>query len=264
MLTPDDHIRILLVRHGESEGNANPLLYVQKGDSNVGLTEKGWLQAFRNGQFLGKHYRETGTKKWPSVRISSYLRPKQTFSGMLAGMEGTFDHEPRLREDPRLIEKFFGAASLLEFPHKDADLVTIATLKLLTEHTYKGDPFAAKNFLGESTKETVITIKNYMDGTLARDIESGENDFLFVAHGAVIQAFIMNWAHVQMRDKNKIGNPGNCDIIEISGTRKNWKITRIYDGEKFEPANRNIMENIKPFSYADLPPVPDFIKGLKP
>ena len=47
-------MRILLVRHGESEGNVDEQAYITIGDSRIGLTEKGWEQAEGTGIFLKK------------------------------------------------------------------------------------------------------------------------------------------------------------------------------------------------------------------
>ncbi len=257
-------VRMLFARHGESEGNVNPSMYVKKGDSNVGLTERGWTQAYHLGQFLKSYYTATDTAEWPMVFLSPYQRTQETLAGIHFGMEGTFLGEPaKLYEDPRLVEKFFGAASAMAFPPEGCDARVIETLRLLSDAVYKGDRLSAANLFGESTKSTQGFVKSFIDGTLYRDIQSGKRDFLFVTHGAVIQAFIANWVHAQMRHKDLIGNPNNCDVIEITGTPKNWAVTKIYDGKKMKPANRNMVEGIRRMTVTDLPPVPDFIRALK-
>ena len=254
-------MRILLVRHGESEGNVNPQAYIDKGDTNVGLTDKGWEQAFGAGRFLGQFYADTGTGKWPVVYLSSYLRPKQTFRGIFEGVKGQLGAEPKLYEDPRLIEKFFGAASHLYHPPEGLsaeDKIVREALLLLSKSTYENDPFTAKNLFGDSTKDTFVAVKSFLDGTFARDRHEGKDDFLIVCHGAVIQAFLMSWAHLPIASKNRLGNPGNCDIIKIEGSPKNWTFTQIYDGEEMQAVEREALKDIKPFSIQDLPPAPNF------
>ncbi len=259
--------RILLVRHGESEGNVDISKYIEKGDSKVGLTDRGWQQAIGTGGFLGQFYNRNGIEKWPVLFLSPYQRTRETLSGILHGMGDAIPGQPKLYEDWRLSEKFFGAASLLELPHPDMDPAVVATLKKMSKLIYPNDSLSAKNIFGESTKDTRAMVKGLIDGTLRRDMDRGENEFLFVVHGAVIQAFIMNWMHIRIEDKNRIGNicgiegnPHNGDVIEISGSTRNWRVTKIWDGEDGVPMNADMVHGIKPFSYDDLPPVPDHLK----
>ena len=259
-------IRILLVRHGESEGNVDIRKYIEKGDSKVGLTEKGWRQAAGTGVFLKEFYERHGVIDWPILFLSPYQRTRETLSGILHGMDGALPGEPKLYEDWRLSEKFFGAASLFELPHPDMDPKVIETLKALNRMVYANDPLSTRTAFGESTKDTRAMVKSLIDGTLRRDIDRGENEFLFVAHGAVIQAFIMNWMHLRIEDKSKIGNicglkgtPHNGDVIEISGTSGNWRVRKIWDGEDGTSMDADMLHGITPFSYRDLPPVPNFL-----
>lgn len=259
-------VRILLVRHGESEGNIDFRAYIDKGDSKIGLTEKGWRQAHGTGGFLREFYAEQGITSWPTLFLSPYQRTRETLSGLLHGMDRYFPGAPKLYEDWRLTEKFFGAASLLEMPDEEMDPAVINTLKRLSKLTYRNDNLSAKNIFGESTKETRAMVKSLIDGSLRRDIDAGRDEFLFVVHGAIIQAFIMNWMHVRVEDKNKIGllggfegNPHNGDVIEITGTKGNWRVTKLWDGEAEKRMNVDVIHGIKPFSYDDLPPVPAFL-----
>ncbi len=249
-------MRILLVRHGESEGNVDATAYIKKGDRGVGLTDTGWQQAIGAGNFLKDVYK--GAVGWPVVYISSYQRTKETFRGLYEGIKGNFPQEPKLYEDPRLIEKFFGAASHLHHPAEnlsDEEKLIYSTILDLSKKVNHVDPFTSSHLFGNSTKDTLTSVKNFLDGTFKRDCDEGKKDFLFVTHGAVIQAFLMSWAHLPMDAKNKVGNPHNCDVISIEGTPKNWTIRKIYDGEKFEAVDIEILKNIKPFSIDDLPPL---------
>lgn len=260
-------VRILLVRHGESEGNVDIAKYIEKGDSKVGLTEKGWHQAAGTGAFLKEFYARHGVTKWPVLFLSPYQRTRETLAGILHGMDGALPGQPKLYEDWRLTEKFFGAASLLELPHPDMDAAVVSTIKAMSKMIYANDSLSTKNIFGESTKETRAMVKSLIDGTLRRDMDRGEHEFLFVVHGAIIQAFIMNWTHVRVEDKNRIGNicgiegnPHNGDVIEINGTPRNWSVRKIWDGEEGKPMDADMLHGITPFSYDDLPAVPDFLK----
>ena len=250
-------MRILLVRHGNSEGNEDESRYIKVGDQNIALTDKGWLQTYHTGQFLKNYYAEHGLTDWPHMFLSPYARTRQTTSGILKGMEGFRNDLPKLREDARLVEKFFGAASALEYlKHPDISPELTAGLQALFKRVYQNDPFTTRGLFGDSFKDIVGNVKGFMDGTLDRDVKMGNDNFLIITHGAVIQAFLMAWMHLRIEDKKKIGNPGNGDVIEIAGTSKNWTVRRIYRGETMETVNEYWLENVKPFSAQDLPPFP--------
>lgn len=259
-------MRILLVRHGQSEGNANPLTYLEKGDQ-VDLTSLGWRQGIAGGEFLENRYIQTGTTKWPTIYVSSLPRPKQTASAILVSLRKIFPGKPKLYEDPRLIEKFFGAASHLYHLHETLspeERKIREVILELSKVTYAKDQFTAANLFGDSTKNVYVSVKSFIDGTFARDCKEGKDDFLIISHGAVMQAFLMAWAHIPVSAKGALGNPNNCDVIEIIGEPKNWKITKIYDGEEMKPVEIDILKDIRPFSFEDLPPVPpEYLPELK-
>lgn len=252
-------MRILLVRHAESEGNIDEQMYIKKGDQNISITEKGCQQALANGRFLADYYAATGTTEWPEIFISSYQRPQETFRGMYeGGLKDHFSEEanPKLKEDFRLIEKFFGAASALHFLPKGVPRFFARILLALSSAVYKGDPFISKHLYGESSLEAAVRVRSFIDGTLARDIAEGKDDFLIVTHGAIAQAFIMNWFHLPMRSKAQLGNPNNCDIIEITGEEKKWSVRRIYDGEAMQSDDTNLIAEINHLQMDTVPPLP--------
>lgn len=255
-----DPVRILLVRHGESEGNVAPEFYLTKGDSKVGLTEKGWWQVDRTGKFLGVYCPEVGMTEWPMVHVSPHQRTLESLSGILHGMGSLFPGQPKIYPQPFLVEKFFGAASALAFPDGKVSQEILDAISHLSAKVYGNDPFTAKHLFGESTKDTMLAAKLLMEGTIRRDIEEGKKNILIVCHGAVIQAILMNWMHVLPRDKNKIGNPDNGDVIEIHGVPKNWKFTRIWDGKNGQRVSQDLGSRIKRFTVDDLPTVPEFLK----
>ena len=45
--------RVILIRHGESEGNVNFDIYRSTPDARIHLTQKGWTQAHEAGRLLG-------------------------------------------------------------------------------------------------------------------------------------------------------------------------------------------------------------------
>ena len=252
-------MRILLVRHGESEGNVDEQAYITIGDSRIGLTEKGWEQAEGTGIFLKKLYKDTGTKEWPRIFCSSYPRALQTLGGIHSQIpQDLFEGKLKIYEDVRLTEQCFGALAHLTY-HDDEETKHIA--ELLTEFSKqakKAAPLSARLPFGESPKDIILHTKNFIDGTLKRDFDEGSEDLLIVCHGAVIKAFLMNWFHLPMNSWGELKLPSNGDVIAIEGGSKNWSVTKIYDGTTAKEVSENPIENISHICPDTLPQKPEF------
>ena len=92
--------RIILVRHGESQGNVNRSLYTTTPDSQVQLTARG----FEQGLAAGEQLRGIVGDESVSFLYSPYMRTRQTLLGILHAWRGRrvdFYAEPRLREQAR-------------------------------------------------------------------------------------------------------------------------------------------------------------------
>lgn len=251
-------MRILFIRHGESEGNVDPLQYQLKGDVSVGLTDTGWNQLIGTGEFLSSYYAKTGTNDWPTFFVSNYQRTKESFSGILHGIDGTFSGQPKVHQEARLIEQFFGAMGRKKFPDGIFDPTLAKELIKMAEHTYSVDKFTTRLLLGESRMDTYLRVRSMMEGTLMKKVELGEDDFVFVCHGQVIQEGVKVCADVD--PFVKLANPGNGDVIEAIGDELGkMKITKIYDGKSKTPCHDPYIDHVKPFELSDLPPIPQHI-----
>jgi broad specificity phosphatase PhoE len=98
--------QVILVRHGQSEGNVNEAIYAEKPDSEISLTKLGWEQAKMAGRALkqeifnrqyGVSHHETnttttttaarvndGTKSSIHFIVSPYVRTMETFHGLVS------------------------------------------------------------------------------------------------------------------------------------------------------------------------------------
>lgn len=254
-------MRILLVRHGESEANVDTSRYHEKGDQHVGLTKAGWHQGIRVGEFLGEVYQPL--KEWPVLYCSSFARARQTLSGILAGADSKVPGQPLLREDARLVEHHFGA--YFEFKNlseQEGEHPCLTELHERAVKAYSRDPFVTSYPMGDSTKDVCVALQSFIDGTFDRKAREGAEDFLIVTHGAVIRYLIGLWAHLPMTDIHELVKiPGNTDVIQIQGEYKGgWEISKIFDGEAGQRVHVSMTEDLKPFSIEDLPPVPEYIK----
>lgn len=252
-------MRILLVRHGESEGNIDPVNYLKQGDQNISLTDKGWQQAIDTGKFLRHLYSHQSC--WPLIYLSSYQRTKETLSGIAHGIGDKFPNSPNIFEDPRLIEKHFGATNMIEHPEGFLNPEFAAQLKSMSDSIYEKDPFTTRNPLGESNKDNLLAVKSFIDGTFKRDIDNGHEEFLCVTHGATIINFLLSWAHLPMARRDDIPRLGNCDVVAIEGGNKRWHIHKIYDGTSGQAVDIDLLKGIKPYLFEDLPDVPTHLRS---
>lgn len=248
-------MRVLLIRHGQSEGNVDQKKYIEKGDQNVGLTDNGWRQAIAAGEFLKTHYADTQTRDWPYFFLSAYQRTHETLSGIMHGL-GThhFDGEPTIHHDPRLIEQFYGAVPHLVQPDGILNWKTAADFNKLSLVVRQRDDFTARPLFGESGKDVYLAVQSFMDSAMHRTDINGHDDMVIVCHGHVIREFIRAMGALPMTAD--IANPGNCDIIEARGNLGHWSLNRIYDGQKMQPVHEPILKGNHKFGIADLPPVP--------
>ena len=95
--------RIILIRHGESEGNVDESAYVNTADWQICLTDKGKRQAQNAGAKLKKLLSEDDSIFF---YVSPYKRTLQT----LAEIQDYFPKEKiwGIREEPRIAEQQFG------------------------------------------------------------------------------------------------------------------------------------------------------------
>ncbi|CAF3408334.1 unnamed protein product [Rotaria sp. Silwood2] len=74
--------RIILVRHGESQGNINESVYSRTPDAHISLTQLGKDQAIEAGKRLKEEVINGGPNESIYVYLSPYIRSKQTYEGI--------------------------------------------------------------------------------------------------------------------------------------------------------------------------------------
>ena len=253
-------VRVLIMRHGQSEGNVDSNAYIEKGDHKISLTDTGWKQAIAGGKFLEKYYEVNGHSHWPYVFLSAYQRTQETLSGVVHGMrESGLEGEPRIQLDPRLIERFSGATQLIE---KGGWLGRKISKKFnkMAKHLYNKDPFVTRNLLGDSNKDIHLNVQSFRDGALRRAVEDGNKDMLIVCHGGVYREFVRAFGDLPMNAK--LPTPGNCDILEATlyDGEEGWRVKQIYDGVNMKEVDISLTDGHHPYSFADLPQVPDHLQ----
>ncbi|XP_020080788.1 uncharacterized protein LOC109704461, partial [Ananas comosus] len=100
--------RIVLVRHGQSEGNVDEAAYARVPDPRIGLTAQGWRDADECGRRIRRLVESGGAgDDW---RVYFYVSPYRRTLETLCGIGRSFEplRIAGIREEPRLREQDFG------------------------------------------------------------------------------------------------------------------------------------------------------------
>ena len=110
-MSPDNKLlpkRIILVRHGESEGNLDTAAYTTTPDPKIQLTESGLLQAQEAGARL--HSLISSNPSSPEWRVYFYVSPYDRTRSTLREIGRSFSRRRVIgvREECRIREQDFG------------------------------------------------------------------------------------------------------------------------------------------------------------
>jgi broad specificity phosphatase PhoE len=191
-------MRIILIRHGESTANVDPLVYTQVPDHLIQLTDSGKRQAFEAG------IRVQGILQGDSYGVfaSPYNRTLETMRHALEAI----DISPVLiHQDPRLREQDYGP--LRSLSESDA---------LRKQRSMYGR-FFYRFPGGESCADIFDRISSFLE-TLHRRF--GEPNFpeniLIFSHATAIACFLMRWYHWEYQKfESFTSHPPNCHLVML-------------------------------------------------
>jgi broad specificity phosphatase PhoE len=187
--------RIILIRHGESEGNVDRLVYGEKPDYALLLTSRGTDQATTAGIRL----RELVKDEHLHFYVSPLFRTRQTFLEIAKNFPTSqydWQEEPRLREQ--------------EWGH-------LRTLEQSRAVDTERDAYGIFYFRipdGESAADVYDRVSDFFN-TLFRDFEKPgfPPNAVMITHGMSIRLFLMRWFHYTVEEFEVLANPVNCAIV---------------------------------------------------
>lgn len=199
---------IILIRHGQSEGNVDKKIYRDVPDYAIQLTRLGRQQARAAGKHLRSQLSELGLS-FPKREgffemadpvmfyVSPLWRTRQTYQEIVKFFP-RFD----TREDARIREQEWG--HLREFDvikSWEAERDAFGSYYYRFEH-------------GESGADVEDRLSSFLD-TLHRDFE--RPDFpsvaVLVTHGFTMRMFLKRWFHWTPEQFEKLANPANCEMF---------------------------------------------------
>lgn len=204
--------RIVLVRHGQSQGNVNEAAYVDEADWRIALTPEGRKQAAEAGARLHEVLGGLPTMWY----VSPYRRTQQTLAVMMGGSSGnpskTLGYTLGVREEPRIAEQQFG-----NFQNVEAVIAA-------KEERSRFGRFWYRFPNGESGLDVFNRTTSFI-ATLFRDMSSiqvlmqpgtrgdGEFNIVIVTHGLTLRLFLMRWLRWSVAQFERSKNPPNGSII---------------------------------------------------
>jgi len=207
-------VRILLVRHGESLGNVDPMVHATTADHTVPLSERGHEQAREAGRIVAEHLRDALADDRPHVRlwVSPYKRTRQTADTILEHAQPWVTDRV---EHILLCEQQFGLFDGV--PEKELPERFPAEWSYYDMLCRFGGKFWARMPQGESRFDVAKRIHQAF-GTFHRDaLEHGIRDLVVICHGVTLRAFVMMWCHLSPEWFEAEPNPANCAVRLIEG-----------------------------------------------
>lgn len=200
--------RIILVRHGESEGNIDRSTYAVKPDFKLVLTEEGKQQASEAGKILRKI---TGDESI-MFYVSPLWRTRMTFECIAQHYDVS---TIKWKEDPRLREQEWGHFRDLK-----------ANIQIDDERNKFGT-FYYRIKDGESCADVYDRISDFMH-SMYRDFEKLDfpSNVVLITHGMTLRLFLMRWFRWTVEEFETLRNPKNADIIvmELDKVSNKYKL----------------------------------------
>jgi len=187
--------RIILVRHGQSEGNADQMAYSRTQDYKLNLTETGREEARNAGIKISNLIGEEGLY----VYISPYFRTRQTYDEISKSVSYNVT---QTTEDPRLREQDWG-----HLRHPDDS-------KLIENERDEYGTFYYRIPSGESGADVYDRVSTFFE-TIHRDFSKPDfpENVLIVTHGLTLRLFLMRWLHWSVEMFESAASRANCQIV---------------------------------------------------
>jgi len=187
--------RIILVRHGKSEGNADKNQYQSVPDYALNLTPDGIEQSRR----AGAEIKGIIGSESVYVYLSPYYRTRQTYECI---QESIAANVFKAIEDPRIREQDWGH---LRSPDVNAEIIR------------ERDQFSTFYYRipdGESGADVYDRVSTFFD-TLHRDFRKPDYppNALIVTHGMTLRLFLMRWFHWTVEEFENLRNLRNGQVV---------------------------------------------------
>ncbi|KAK6911493.1 Histidine phosphatase superfamily, clade-1 [Dillenia turbinata] len=198
--------RIILVRHGESEGNLSNAAYTTTPDHKIPLTQRGCDQAYLAGSKIRKLIGDDFENDW---RVYFHVSPYERTRGTLREIGKSFSKKRIIgvREECRIREQDFGNFQVEE------------RMKVIKETREKFGRFFYRFPEGESAADVFDRVSSFLE-SLWRDIDMNrlhlvpdhDLNLIIISHGLTLRVFLMKWFKWTVEQFEYLNNFGNCEF----------------------------------------------------
>ncbi|KAH0782960.1 hypothetical protein KY290_002558 [Solanum tuberosum] len=199
--------RIILVRHGESQGNKDDAAYSVTPDYKIPLTAQGIEQAKQAGSWILDVVSGHGSSENWKVYfyVSPYVRTRSTLREI--GRAFPKNRMLGVREECRVREQDFGNFQVAE------------RMKVIKETRERFGRFFYRFPEGESAADVYDRVSHFLE-TLWRDVDMNrhhhnpneELNLVIVSHGLASRVFLMKWFKWTVEQFEYLNNLGNCEF----------------------------------------------------
>ncbi|KVH92173.1 phosphoglycerate mutase-like protein AT74 [Cynara cardunculus var. scolymus] len=199
--------RIILVRHGQSEGNIDGSAYTTTPDYKIPLTQQGISQAKHAGTRIRHIISDSGTNN--NWKVYFYVSPYERSRSSLREIGRSFPKTTviGIREECRIREQDFGNFQITE------------RMKVIKETRDRFGRFFYRFPEGESAADVYDRVSSFLE-SLWRDIDmnrlnhepSNELNLIIVSHGLASRVFLMKWFKWTVEQFEHLNNLNNCEF----------------------------------------------------
>ncbi|KAK1410757.1 hypothetical protein QVD17_37296 [Tagetes erecta] len=200
--------RIILLRHGESEGNIDGSTYSTVPDHQISLTQQGIAQARLAGTQI-RHVISDSDKQLDNWKVYFYVSPYTRTRSSLREVARSFPRKCVIgvREECRIREQDFGNFQITE------------EMKVIKDVRQRFGRFFYRFPEGESAADVYDRVSSFLE-SLWRDIDmnrlhhdpSMDLNLIIVSHGLASRVFLMKWFKWTVEQFEYLHNFGNCEF----------------------------------------------------
>uniref|UniRef100_A0A6B2LEY3 Phosphoglycerate mutase n=1 Tax=Arcella intermedia TaxID=1963864 RepID=A0A6B2LEY3_9EUKA len=227
----------MLVRHGETEANADKSVYKKKADHATLLSELGVTQAIGAAHHLLEFFKcnfgyESGGVPPPdwscSIWASSYKRAVDTAQIIMDNSGGWITEK---NVSVFLIEQQFGLFEGVDWSSGEVDQRFPRELSMYNKCSTFGGRFWANIPMGESRFDVCKRVYSLLN-TIHKNAKAKKQNYnIIVSHGVTIRAFLMMYLGLQPEWMEECINPSNCSIRHIEKGKDKGYIWPVKDAE---------------------------------
>ncbi|XP_042475275.1 phosphoglycerate mutase-like protein AT74 [Macadamia integrifolia] len=223
--------RIILVRHGESQGNLDGAAYTTTPDNQIPLTPHGIEQARLAGERIHQFVSDGGvSQNW---KVYFYVSPYRRTRSTLREIGRSFPRNRILgvREECRIREQDFGNFQVEE------------RMKATKSARERFGRFFFRFPEGESAADVFDRLSSFLE-SLWRDIDmkrivhhqrcDEEINLIIVSHGLALRVFLMKWFKWTVEQFENLNNFNNCEcrVIQL-GSGGEYSLAINHSEEEF-------------------------------